>query len=124
MSGTGTRTKPSRGLALADILSAQKTITIDLSRYGYEGCEPLSITFRTNFWTAAAQARYFADGVRLQDSTYDLLRESILSWNLTNDGEPCPISNETFDLLNFDLWLGIVQEMIQAVSPNPTTSGS
>lgn len=117
-----TKKQSAGGLRLADIRNATKTIAIDLSEYGFEGVEPLEITFKTNFWTAERQNIYWAEDKTLSQSDIELLCEYVTKWNLSDDGKPMAISNDTFDKLNFTIVHGIVTEMIRAISPNPPTS--
>jgi hypothetical protein len=115
----------SHGLCLADIRNATKTISIDLAEYGFEGAEPLEVTFRTNFWTAKAQEEYVVEGNKVAESDIALLLESVKSWNLTDEGESVPITKEILtDVLGFNLVHGIVNEMIESIYPNRTTSGT
>lgn len=113
------------GLTLKDIRTAKRTVAIDLTEFGYEGCDPLEVTYKTNFWSGTAQKQFVGSEGLVGDSIADLLANSIVEWNLTDDGTPVPVSAEVLNDLNFALVRGILDAMIEGISPNPLkTSGS
>jgi glutamate dehydrogenase len=114
----------------------------------------IQATLRTNFWTPAAQKRYFSAGKKLEQSCFELLLgapatpaqpatpatdtepavpampafakqdAALVAWDFTDEGKPVPITEETLSMLNFDVVAGIAKAMMAAVSPNPKKSGN
>lgn len=113
------------GLTLKAIMTNKSTVKIDLEEYGFAGVEPLEVTFRTNFWTMAAQNKYLEDGRTLGEIDIELLMDAVTGWNLTDDGEVVPITEAVLrDSIGYGIVRGVIRAMIAAVSPNPETSES
>ncbi len=114
--------KQQRGLTLADILNSRKTISIDLEAIGFEGVEPMEVTFRTNFWTPEVRQRYLDSKTDVDTSNIEVLKAALIAWNCTDDGEALPINEENLRKLSSAILDTMVQEMLKAVRPNPENS--
>lgn len=114
--------KQKSGLSLADIRNAKKTIAIDLQEIGFEGLDPLEVTFKTNFWTPIARQQYIDPAIPVDASNTELLVNSLLAWNLTDNGESVPICEESLKQISAAILDATVQAMLRAVRPNEPIS--
>lgn len=121
----------SKGITLAEIRSAKASVQIDLALYGFEGVtEPLTLYFKPTFWNDETRTKFSpsketpeADPKSIEQINAEIVAESALGWDLTDNGEPLPVTVDTLrGLLGDAVTDGLLVKMIERVHPNRKSS--
>jgi hypothetical protein len=95
---------------------------------------PTSVTYRgreytvehdEDFWTKRTEDEFLAGKKRPSELNIDLILRTVRSWDLpARGGGVLPLTREALEDANIYLLDAVVEAMIKAVNPNPSTTST